>query len=349
MNRIDDIRDVLAMRTPGAFVLVAFFLTTHGIALLVGRKPEQPVWLMLLEWGIAAAAFAGVALLPGDPLPRRVQVGLALAGPVAIGIGYSQLPAPIDGPFQGSFVIVAVTYLGFMCVRGAIAWAWIGFAAAMAVGSAWGIATEQGWEFGAELVLTNIVLLLMATFFGHTIRPTTRSILLLREQSNVRAAGEAAAVAAMEERDRQLARLDAIARPMLDLVGSERRLTPAEQTECRLIEAELRDRLRGNRLVDDDVAAAARAARRRGVIVVLLDDGGLDDADAELTRIVRTTTRATLDRAAAGRIAGRVLPPGRDQLLTIVGCHGETALYIEVTREGIVRSDIDLDSQIGKS
>src|SRR5690606_5010959 len=121
--------------------------------------------------------------------------------------------------------------------------------------------------YGLSVTLINIAPLLMATFFGLTIRPAARDIFLLREEGTERAAAEAAHRAVLDERDRQLVGLDSLVRPLLERLADPRALTDAERRACGLLEAQLRDSLRARSLAVPMVTAAARAARGRGVDV----------------------------------------------------------------------------------
>lgn len=54
--------------------------------------------------------------------------------------------------------------------------------------------------------------------------------------------------------------------------------------------------------------------------MTLLDDGGTGALDPEVTRRLREIVAARIGAAAApGRIVVRVLPPGRDEVLSFAG------------------------------
>lgn len=336
-----DVRDLLNMRSPAAGCLVALFTAT---CLAMGVTNDQGIgniWSIVCAVAVAAGAAVGVMYLPGDPLPGRTSLLLAAASPLITLLVVSQLPVPMYNPQQHWFFGATVAYLVFMCLRGALMWAWIGLAGRFVVFIGWMSLTGQGAAAGLAQSAVDIASMLMATFFAYTVRPTARSISQLREQANRSAASEAASTAVLEERDAQLDRLDAVARPLLEVIASGRPLSADEQDDCRLLEARLRDRLRAGTLIDDAVSDAARDARKRGVAVVLLDDGGLDEATEAVRESARSATQNALSRANSGRVSARVLPPGRPIVATILVNDGDNEFHIEVDRNGVVSSDAD--------
>ena len=111
MNRIDDIRDVLGMRTIWAFILIGLFAAMQLTATFASYEDGQLLWVLLVEWCIYTAALVGVALLPGDPLPLRSKIFLVTAGPIATAIGYTQVQVPQTEALQGAFTTSVVAYL----------------------------------------------------------------------------------------------------------------------------------------------------------------------------------------------------------------------------------------------
>lgn len=112
--------------------------------------------------------------------------------------------------------------------------------------------------------------------------------------------------------------------PMLELIIRKNgRLTASEATEARLLEASLRDEIRGRNLLNNELRRAIDRARRRNVEVILLDEGGLDstsdiERDELLVKVIEalegvTTGRVTL-RSPAGeswRITLAAMRPGQ--------------------------------------
>ncbi|WP_332838959.1 hypothetical protein [Nocardia bovistercoris] len=336
----DDVRDILGIRTVGAWLLSLFFAAAV-LAMAAGSTDGvRDARFTALAAVLVLFAGLGILVAPGDPIPARFAVPVAAAAPLSAGLALWQLPVPMAGSTQIWFLGAASAYLNFLCVRGASRWAWLGLIGQILTCALWTATTGQGVITGVGFSFINVTPLLMATFFARVIRPIAQEVLTLRRADTERAAAEAAACAAQQERDRRVARLDRIARPLLETIASGRPLSTAEQAECRLVEAELRDDILGGVMMDATVATAARSARERGVTVVLDDGGGLDEVPHALRQHVRIVVRDALDYAEGGTITARVLPPGRASLISILLRDNEE-LRIEVEANGEVRSDLD--------
>lgn len=332
---VQDIRDLVAMRSKAAYCVAAFFTVTCvvcAIATRAGMASLWPVWLAVV------VLVGGVVLLivaPGDPLRTGPTVLLTLSGPIAAGSVFAVMPVPMNGSLQTWPLGMSVVIFTFMCVRGRTLAAWIGLLLTMGTALGWTALTGQGWLFGLGFSAINIAPLLMATFFAFTIRPLGAAIFELRKQSTLRIASEAATSAALEERDARLASLDALARPLLQRIADGPDPTDEDILACTLLEADLRDSLRARGLMEPSLARAARAARGRGVEVMMLDDRGTSALDVDVrSRIVADAVRS-LDAAGSGSITIRVLPPGRPVAVTIlIDDHREFAQRLEFDHEG---------------
>jgi hypothetical protein len=101
-----------------------------------------------------------------------------------------------------------------------------------------------------------------------------------REQASATLAATAANSAARQERKARLSQTLQRAMPMLELIAQRgSALTEAERLEARLLEAELRDQIRGRNLAVPMLTSVVGQLRRNGVDVQLLDDGGIDDLE----------------------------------------------------------------------
>ncbi|WP_415971661.1 hypothetical protein [Rhodococcus sp. 077-4] len=313
-----DVRAFLGMNTASAYVAAAVFLATYSLMNFTSSDGVRSVWVVesavLL---VSAAAFALVAV-PGDPLAARWAVAIAATAPIATAVVLLQLPVPVDNGVQTWPLSAAMALCGFVSVRGRTAIGWIAMASVVAVCIVWSAATGQGPAHGVVMSIINVAPLVMATFFALTFRSTAAAVFELRGQSRRRAAENAATSAALDERDRQLERLDQLARPLLDKLASGAELDRAEREACGLLEAALRDGLRAPGLMTDDVVAAARSARARGVQVVLLDDGGLAVLDPTVAHRVQAAVADVLTHATGEVVTARILPPGRPTIASIL-------------------------------
>jgi hypothetical protein len=134
--------------------------------------------------------------------------------------------------------------------------------------------------------------------------------------------------AALERRNRlELALAGAL--PMLKIIESQNgKLTDSQKIEARLLEASLRDEIRGRELLNDDVRSAVRDARNRGIEVVILDEGGVDQLSPDDKKEILTKVCAAIKDVEQGRVTLRA-PIGEAWRVTLVA-----------TRPGVAKPDI---------
>jgi hypothetical protein len=105
--------------------------------------------------------------------------------------------------------------------------------------------------------------------------------------------------------------------PQLEKIkNSAGNLSESEASEARLLEAALRDEIRGRQLLNDSVRFEVDQARRRGVEVVLLDEGGLADLGEEHLKDLLGQVAKSLRSVSEGRVTVRA-PKGEDWKITV--------------------------------
>ncbi|MCT2174992.1 hypothetical protein M3G10_11780 [Dietzia cinnamea] len=337
VNRHEDVRDareLLGLRTPAATVLVAAYVVTFAIVAW-STHPDGGVLAETTAWLVVSIAAIAIIRAPGDPIPMPWTVYLTMVGPLAVALVLAVVPVPIDSLLQLWPLAASTAIYTYMCVRGRTLWAWAGMMAMIGVCMAWAQMTGQGAAQGVSISAINFAPVAMSTFFAWTIRPAARDIYALRGQTLERAAAEAADLAVLDERDRQLARLDTLARPLLERLTDSEPLGSGDHWACSLLEAHLRDSIRAPALAAPQIADAARSARLRGVEVVLLDDHGLDAATDEAVRQrILDAVTDTLVEVETGTLTIRLLPPNRPVLATIVHSAPEGIRRIEYDHDG---------------
>ncbi|MET8652169.1 hypothetical protein [Nocardia aurea] len=318
---VRDAGTLLGMNTRAAWVIAGFYLCSEAALAITSSGDVDRVWPVLVALALTVLATATLIVARSDPLAPILTLALAISVPVCALLVLCELPVPPTSAAQlwpfGSGTVTAT----FLCVRGRAAAAWLAMTAMIGVSALWSARTGQGVGHGVEISIINLGPLFMATFFAYTIRPAAHEIFALREESTRRAGREAAAAAALAERRDQTRRVDRLVRPILETIAGPGPLDHEIRTECRLIEAHLRDSLRAPALDVAPVTAKARAARRRGVDVVLVDDHGLDGVTARVRARLVDVASAELERADAGSVSIRILPPRRSMLATIVVNH----------------------------
>ena len=96
----------------------------------------------------------------------------------------------------------------------------------------------------------------------------------------------------------------------------------------RLLEAQLRDEIRGRGLMNDEIRYAVRAARIRGAEVVILDEGGLEELTFEERDQILAKAAAAISNISSGRVTLRS-PKGEAWKMTVVA-----------TRPGVATPDL---------
>lgn len=330
-----DVRELLGMQSRAATFIVWFYMLTFAMLAVVSLDGVSAFWPEAVAVLVVTGGAVALLRVVGDPLPLPSTLVLAGIGPVSCALVLSVLPAPVTSPLQTWPIGASTAIYTFMCVRGRTWYAWLGFASMVGVVVAWSIQTGQGAGPGISMSVISLAPVLMSTFFAYTIRPDARAIFELREQTTRRVAAEAADSAVLEERDRQLRRLDELARPLLEQISTGVELTTADRLACQLLEAHLRDTLRAPALTQGTLVAAARAARARGVEVILLDDHGLDRATAKARARFLAGVADELDAARDGAVTVRILPPAREAAATLLATSGNSVRRIEFGSDGL--------------
>lgn len=289
-----DLGRLLGLSGPGAWALVALFAATYlTLALLSGgaamRTVEGIVSLALI------LATAVVLVLPW-PTPLPLPVTLGAVGVVAVTTAAMSWQLPTEGwPGWGSWHFGADNFLLFMvALRGRVGWGAIGTVLMCGIAVLWSTIEVGDPLHGFLLTYWQLASFLAGAFFAIWIRRTARRIAEFQETERRRIAAEQAAEAAADERRRQLDRVRTIAGPALEAIAAGT-ATDDDRRHHRLLEAELRDGIRGRSLAIDPLPPAVRAARERGVEVAVLDD--LRDAAPDSEELRRAAAWAA-DRVA---------------------------------------------------
>ena len=271
------------------------------------------------------------AVLPSLNLYRSEQMPVAqaifnfsVAALVPLLIN-SQLDPKQADEYSTWYVIGIAALMAATAVRQRRSFAWAGTAIMVLQVIAWDGFIE-GWQDGLAGAL-------MLVFAGHTIsrglekayRDTTA---FTRESVEIRSQQASNAAASEERRYRLDAALQG-ALPMLNQIKSLHGILNEDQKqEARLLEASLRDEIRGRGLMTESIRNAARQARIRGVEVIILDEGGLDQVTEESRSDILEKVYAAFEGVSEGRITLRA-PTQEAWKVTFVA-----------TRPGIAKPDV---------
>lgn len=166
------------------------------------------------------------------------------------------------------------------------------------------------------LVLTPVMWMVIATAVQVMLGRSRTNIEVFTAQSNESAGRLAREHARNLYRDQWIRDLEDLARPSLEAIAGGS-LSDDQRKDLALLEAELRDQIRGRVLATPEVLRAGRAARARGVKVDLLDD-----RKAPLPELLREQAHKQLveilNQATSGAVRARALPVGEQPLVTIL-------------------------------
>jgi hypothetical protein len=117
--------------------------------------------------------------------------------------------------------------------------------------------------------------------------------------------------------------------PMLKTIQqSSGDLSEADRAEARLLEAALRDEIRGRSLMNDEIRIASREARKRGLEVIILDEGGMDQIDETQKSKILKTIAQQMNEMEQGRV---ILRAPKDEAWSVT---------LVATRPGIAKPDV---------
>jgi len=339
----DDPRRVSVAATLGpssglARGVLALFIGVHA---LLAVADSQHMGLLPFGVGVDLLALLAVSaaglwsILPArDPFPHSRTLGILALCAVAMGLMFQHV-SPLDERPYAHWALGAVTLvLVVLVARGRLGWVWVGYAALAVATMIWGLVYGLAIADGVGLIIRHAGTLLVGTMFAVALRRSGRRLNLLMWEDGQRAASKAASDEVAEERAAQLARINKLARPILERLVVPPRLSSAEQAECLLVEGSLRDAIRARGLFTEPIISATRAARSRGVEVTLLDDGG--DFQPADVRALAPLVAAQLDALTFGRFTARILPSERIDLATIVVEAAEHRMLV-VARDGTAR------------
>jgi len=316
MKRIDA-SSLLRLRSPAAWGFLALIVGTQVLFAVAGLPGYKSPWPVAAALVVFTAGALLMARPHADPYPARWTAGVLAAGVATNALVLWSLP-DAGWPGYGAWNFGAVTWLlFFLAFRGRAGSAWLGLLAMALLTLAWTASVGRPPLEAVDLVIRHAGTLLMGTLFSLLLTRVSTRITAIQEESVAQAAAEAASFAELRERELQAQQLSAEARPVLERLAAGEIVDAPRQREYALLEAALRDTLRGSGLLSPAVAAAASAARDRGAEVVLLDDrnDSLPDALAERLQALVVSELARLND---GRITVRLLPAGRTAVATLV-------------------------------
>ncbi|MEO8527633.1 MAG: hypothetical protein ABI435_00985 [Pseudolysinimonas sp.] len=329
--RSPDIGRLLGLSGPGAWAVAALYIVTMVVMAATSNGPA----MQTVEGWVALGLVVASAIILVSPLPYPLPVPLTLA---VLGVVVFSTEAiiwhtwPTGWPGYATWNFGADTFLLFMvALRGRLWWGAAGMVMMAALSIHWTVSTSGDWWHGFDLTYRQLATYAAGGFFASWLGRTATRIAEFQETERRLVAAEQTHEATADERRRQLDRVRRLAGPALDEIV-EGSTTPAQRREHGLLEAQLRDQIRGRALDLPVLTAAARAARTRGVEVVVLDDlrgevaGEIAD-DAGLVVDAAAWAASRLDEIEEGSATIRLARVDGHRVVTVATADGEVAEF----------------------
>ena len=280
--------DVPRSPWPTVVALVLYSVATIA-SLLPAKRTRMPDWLAAFDLAVCIV------------LPLLVT---------------SQLDPGAENGYATWYVAAVGTLMTIAAARRQLVVAWLGVIALALQSILWAGPLSLG-DLG---VIGSIVWVAIAHMLTSALATAARETRRYAQAEREAAAWQAAQDAHLFEGRMRLAQTNRIAAPMLRRIADrEGELTDPQRRECRMLEAAIRDEIRGRMLLTDAVRTEVLRARERGSVVTLLDEGGIDDLDEPTRDRVLSRLAEAVAGSNADRIIARTAAEGSPVAVTVVG------------------------------
>ena len=289
-------------RSSLALIAIAFGFY-HGLLGIFSLSEYQDPSLAVVA---IAVYFITLVILTLDKRGIRMHIRSALLSIIATIVVSQLVYAALDEVRESSYATWHVgaisTLLAIVAIRQFPILAWLGFLLLAGQLFAWG-GLQVAFNSG---LIGGLVLVAVAQAAYWAIVSSANAAVEFRIRAVQTDSAVAAASAARAERKNRLQETLATALPLLEKIEKQHgNLSDSDRTEAALLEAQLRDQIRGRALLSSEVISATRSARTRGVEVQLLDDGGLDDLTEQERHKYLTEVSERLAQVTAGKVVIR--------------------------------------------
>jgi hypothetical protein len=309
---------VVAVSRTLTLVVAAFFSGYHvvlGLYSIQEPSSSMPILAAMGLYGVATLA----SLWPSSPMRMSLplalfNVAVSAALPLIVG---SQLDGSSGNLGYATWYVAAVgTLMTITATRKRPQLALLGVAVLVIHSVIWaGVG-----ELGGLGVIGSVVWVVAAAVLTRALVKASRDARQYARAEREASGWHAAQEAHLYERQVRLTQTIRLAMPMLRRISeSNGELSEVEQQECRLLEAAIRDEIRGRRLLNHAVREQVMAARRRGAIVTLLDEGGIDDLGGGALDDVLGALALALEQTRADKIIVRTAADSMTVAVTVVG------------------------------
>lgn len=289
----------------------AIFHAVLGLTAL-GTSQSRPFAIASLTIYLIAV-LSSINCYRGYFIPKWLAIANLVVSMAIPAVLHQQLNPSLLSDSSTWYVMGIGTLMGVTALRKHRAIAWLGMVYLALQVVAWG-----GIETFFSSGLIGAILLV---FVSHALSVGLDRVAIDIEKFNSeKVASEVALAVTSAARLERQQLVDAALRgalPKLEKIRDSRgNLSEFEAAECRILEASLRDEIRGRQLLNDSVRYEVDLARRRGVEVILLDEGGLADLAPKHVQDLLSRVTKAVRSVAEGKITVRA-PKGEDWLITV--------------------------------
>ncbi|MFB2583704.1 sensor histidine kinase [Herbiconiux liukaitaii] len=303
----------------GFVAIAVVYVLTQAVCALLAAIAEPRSWPVQLAMFATALLAAEILRQSPSRVPGRRRTAAVVAlvcGGLVAGAAAARFSFDMTFSYGTLWFAVAFAFLFVaIALRGRIVVALIGMVVIVAVLVTTGMLSGASSGQILQLSVRPVVLVGLAVALLVVVERMQRRIAALHLDAVASTERESWTLAARTELTSRVAELARTAVPLLARIGEGREPSEAERREYASCEGELRDGLRAGSLAREPLSSAVAAARGRGVDVLLLDDSGgaIDDRhiDPILTWLVSEIA------TAESRAVGRLLPPGREALVSL--------------------------------
>ena len=306
------------MKSRLARVIIAYAIFAHLYQLLAHWSMYSNPWIATAAF-LADTAMALLLVLPWKDgnFPKLLAFVVPAIGGIANAAVLLQLTPHGWPEFESWSIGFIVILCGGLVLYGRFAAAWTGMG--------FMVLSVLPWVIGNNLSRMLIITLTIGQFItlmawsGICAIASWASVRIIRDEhqrteleaERIEHEQAAAVVESM------LDRLDGQVRPILQLVANGESLTPDVRRHAELLEAELRDDIRGGVRLPALVKEPVRAARERGIIAILMDDRGDAPLPKPVEEALRENATRILDATSSGQVVIRLGPENRPIVATI--------------------------------
>ena len=304
-------------------ILFASFHAGLGFSTLNEARDKEIALIALIIY--LASIYATILLYRGVRLPiSQAILNLAVAALVPILVNTHLEPADMSS-YSTWYVMGIATLMAATAIRQQRIIAWAGTVILVVQVIAW-----AGIQDGIQ---TGLLGALMLVFASHAISVglarAYKETMEFNQQALEIELQQTANTVASEVRRSRLENALIGAMPMLEIIRAQHgQLDETQKFEAKLLEASLRDEIRGRALMNAQTRTAVRNARKRGVEVTVLDEGGLAAIPELDKQAILKNVAEAIDGVVEGRVTLRA-PEGESWKVTLVA-----------TRPGVATPDV---------